>query len=58
MHDEAVAAWEVKCLSLRGVGTAVKDLLKKPKWALKASLVEKEAEEESEEEESESGDDD
>ena len=52
MHDEAVAAWEVKCLSLRGVGTVVKDLLKKPKWVLKASLVEKEAEEESKEEES------
>ena len=31
---------------------AVKDLPKKPKWVLKASLVEKEAEEESEEEES------
>jgi len=47
MHDEAVAAWEAECLSLRGAGTTVKDLPNKPKRALKASLVEKEVEGES-----------
>jgi hypothetical protein len=58
LHDEAVAAWEIKCLRLKGTGTAVKNLPKKPKQVLKASLGEREAAEESDKEESESDDDD
>lgn len=40
------------------MGTAARDLPKKPKQVLKASLVEREATDESNEEESKSGDDD
>ncbi|PPQ88027.1 hypothetical protein CVT25_001008 [Psilocybe cyanescens] len=58
VYDAAVAAWEIECLQLKGIETVMKDLPKKPKQALKKSLVEKETAGESNEEESESSDDD
>ena len=39
-HEEAVVSWKVRCEVLREGGTAAKNLLKKPKRVLKASLVE------------------
>lgn len=55
LHDEAVAAWEVECRRLKAAGTVLKDIPKKPKRVLKASLMEREV---SDEEGSESDDDD
>ncbi|KAJ3490068.1 hypothetical protein NLJ89_g11469 [Agrocybe chaxingu] len=46
-HEVAVAEWTAECDRLRGAGAAVKDLPKKPKRPLKASLEER-GEEESE----------
>jgi hypothetical protein len=53
-HEEAVAAWKVQCTSLKESGTALKDLPKKPKRPLKASLVAEEGGNEGSDDESES----
>jgi hypothetical protein len=44
-HEEAVVSWKVRCEVLRENGTAAKNLPKKPKRVLKASLVEEDEDE-------------
>ncbi|KAJ3506763.1 hypothetical protein NLJ89_g6683 [Agrocybe chaxingu] len=46
-HKAAVVEWAAECERLRGMGMAVKDLPRKPKRPLKASLEEKDEEDES-----------
>ena len=56
-HEASVVAWEAECVRLRGNGVPTKELPKKPKRALKASLVEKEDSGGSEDESSDGSDD-
>ena len=39
-HEEAIVKWKATCETLKGSGVAAKNLPKKPKRVLKASLVE------------------
>jgi hypothetical protein len=39
-HEEAIVKWKAICKTLKGGGVVAKDLPKKPKHVLKASLVE------------------